>query len=121
MGMDVYGRKPSALEGEYFRRNVWNWRALADYCRHVAPEECRHCKSWNTNDRYGLKAKHAIRLADRLQEALSDGSAAAYIAERDAYFADHPNKLRFYCGFLAPDDVARFIAFLRASGGFRIL
>ena len=28
MGMDVYGRKPSSPDGEYFRANVWSWHPI---------------------------------------------------------------------------------------------
>lgn len=31
MGMDVYGNNPKTKTGEYFRNNVWWWRALASY------------------------------------------------------------------------------------------
>jgi len=28
MGMNVYGRNPSAESGEFFRANVWHWRPI---------------------------------------------------------------------------------------------
>ncbi len=28
MGMDVYGRKPTAEAGKYFRANVWSWHPI---------------------------------------------------------------------------------------------
>jgi hypothetical protein len=28
MGFDVYGKAPTAREGEYFRRNIWGWHPL---------------------------------------------------------------------------------------------
>jgi len=28
MGMDVYGRNPSAESGRYFRANMWHWRPI---------------------------------------------------------------------------------------------
>ena len=38
MGMDVYGRKPKNETGEYFRRNVWGWHPLWEYCCEANPE-----------------------------------------------------------------------------------
>ena len=132
MGMDVYGRKPTAPEGEYFRRNIWCWRPLADFCLNVAPKESRPCKDWHTNDGYGLNAKQALRLAQRLDEFIRDGSAAQYIARRDAELAALPENTCSRCqgtGKARPvmayyrldlDDVTEFAAFLKTCGGFEI-
>jgi len=142
--MDVYGRKPTAPEGEYFRRNIWSWHPLAELCLELAPEECRPCKFWHTNDGKGLNAKQSLRLAERLEALVSDGTVAAYVAQRNARQEVHaaeeqfPPSLVAYIvqreaqrllgpeyerGFQGPldlDDVTEFISFLRASGGFRI-
>ena len=140
MGMDVYGRKPTAPEGEYFRRNIWSWHPLAELCLELAPEECRPCKFWHTNDGKGLNAKQSLRLAERLQALVSDGTVASYIAQRNARqeaqsaeerfprtFAGYllqrflgPEHEREFQGPLDLEDVTEFISFLRASGGFRI-
>jgi hypothetical protein len=78
MGMDVFGKKHTTPEGEYFRNNVWWWRPLADYCREVAPEICSHCKYWDSNDGDGLNAARSIALANALQAEVDAGRAAAH-------------------------------------------
>ena len=84
MGMDVYGKKPTAPEGEYFRRNVWGWHPLADLCLELAPETCAPCTDWHSNDGDGLDAEHAAMLGYRLDKLIEDGTVASYIAIRDA-------------------------------------
>jgi hypothetical protein len=32
MGMDVWGRTPSAPAGQYFRANIWSWRPIHALC-----------------------------------------------------------------------------------------
>ena len=54
MGMDVYGKQPTADEGKYFRNNAWWWRPLADYCVEVAPAITAACTHWQSNDADGL-------------------------------------------------------------------
>lgn len=170
MGMDVYGKRPTAEVGKYFRNNVWWWRPLADYCCGVAPTITERCQYWQSNDGDGLDAIAAIELADALQAEIDSGRTAAYAAiraaEQDALpdkpcwlchgsgvrrdaigvAAGQPDKpieqvghIRFgqvgWCngcdgtGRLRPDEthypfsvenVEKFIAFLRASGGFEI-
>jgi hypothetical protein len=138
--MDVYGRKPTAPEGEYFRRNIWGWHPLAELCIDLAPDECRPCKYWHSNDGKGLNAAQSLRLAERLQKLVADGSVADYIVQRDARLAACPQEERGFHGSISAyiaqrllpaedrrsqglldlQDVTEFISFLRASGGFRI-
>ena len=133
MGMDVFGKKPTAPEGEYFRRNLWRWRPLADLCRDLAPDESRPCRNWHTNDGYGLNAKQALELAQRLGELVADGTASNYIAMRDAQLASLPDVTCPRCDgtgkhrplsalyTLDLEDVKDFLAFLKTCGGFRIM
>jgi hypothetical protein len=92
MGMDVYGVKPTAAEGEYFRRNVWGWRPLADLCLELAPDECSGCTYWHTNDGDGLDDIGAKRLSAKLLVLIADGSVKAYIAIREAAIANLPRE-----------------------------
>lgn len=82
MGFDIYGRN-----GNYFRRNVWGWRPLADYCIRMAPTIAAECTHWHTNDGDGLDGDDAAALADLLDDTVRDGRAQAYIALRDAELA----------------------------------
>lgn len=84
MGMDVYGTKPTAPTGEYFRNNVWWWRPLADYCCMVAPALTAKCRHWHSNDGDGLNARDSRRLADALRDEITSGRTAAYAAIREA-------------------------------------
>jgi hypothetical protein len=98
MGMDVFGKAPKSPVGEYFRHNVWHWHPLARFICGTCPEEASACKSWETNDGDGLDADGSIRLAERLDILVSDGTAARVVAERDAYVSSlvtaHPPDVR---------------------------
>jgi hypothetical protein len=87
MGMDVYGKAPTAKVGEYFRRSVWGWRPLADFVLANADEQARGCKYWHSNDGDGLDAAGAVALAERLNALVADGTAADWIKLRDAGLA----------------------------------
>ena len=50
MGMDVYGKAPTAEVGEYFRRNVWGWRPLWDMCLDLFPELTEKVEYGHSND-----------------------------------------------------------------------
>jgi hypothetical protein len=43
MGMDVYGRNPTAEAGNYFRASIWSWRAIhgliAELCADLFDQE----------------------------------------------------------------------------------
>jgi hypothetical protein len=98
MGMDVYGRKPTAEVGEYFRRNVWGWRPLADLCIDLAPAITAGCQHWHSNDGDGLDATLALSLACELRAALADGRAASYVATRDTALKALPDETCHICG-----------------------
>lgn len=126
MGMDVYGKAPTSKAGEYFRANVWAWRPIHKLCAIVLGDPL---EDWAYNDGAGLEsAKECVALADKLeaymkrfpQEEISLESTirvdergrllgeAAGMAGRSPYRASH-------------EHVHKFIAFLRACGGFEIL
>jgi hypothetical protein len=111
MGKDVFGNQPTAPEGVHFRRNIWVWPTLANLCCDIAPFQTWRCRDWYSHEGHGLKAKHAIRLAEKLQKRIDDGSVAKYIARE--VDADE----QYNCDL---EDVQEFIAFLRTCGGFRI-
>src|SRR5882724_1576204 len=106
MGMDVYGKAPKSEQGKYFRRNVWGWHPLADYCQKVAPEICSRCESWHTNDGEGLNEADALLLAMALQAQVNTNACLMYQQRSTERFE--------------VETVIEFIAFLRDSGGFEI-
>lgn len=109
MGMDVYGKAPTASEGEYFRRNAWGWRSLANLVCEIAPDIAAACKYWQSNDGDGLDAAASALLADALEVALADGSAARWIAAHDARAAAAPNRPCIHCGAtgVRSDDIGK--------------
>ena len=97
MGMDVFGKAPSSEEGAYFRANVWWWRPLAAYCCFVAPGITAACTYWQTNDGDGLEAEDSIKLANVLDEQISNGSCAAYISGRQRHLDNLPLEICEIC------------------------
>jgi hypothetical protein len=91
MGMDVMG-----ASGSYFRRSVWGWRPLWDYCVETS-EVARNVEYGHSNDGDGLNGRNAKKLARELQEAVSDGSAQQYIVERNAYLAELERPVCKWC------------------------
>jgi len=98
MGMDVYGRKPDAEVGEYFRNNVWWWRPLADYILEVTPAIASKCKYWHSNDGDGLTKTQALALADVLQGEIDNGSCAEYARFRENQHKALPDEPCTICG-----------------------
>jgi hypothetical protein len=96
MGMDVYGTKPTATVGEYFRRSVWGWRPLWDFCLEnftvVSSVEHGH-----SNDGDGLDAEDSKELASLIRGMLEDGSAKKYVDARQAYLDALPLDDCKYC------------------------
>jgi hypothetical protein len=95
--MDVFGTKPMAEEGKYFRRNVWGWRRLAVCVCTMAPDIAKHCKYWQSNDGDGLNKKQSIALADRLDQLIEDGAVARYIDVEDSTIKALPRQKCFIC------------------------
>ena len=87
MGMDVYGKKATNETGEYFRRNVWGWRPLWDYCVDTF-EVASKVRDGHSNSGYGLNAKDSHTLATQMYFAITTGKAEEYIAERNEKLAN---------------------------------
>jgi len=96
MGMGVFGKAPTTKEGKYFRNNVWWWRPLAGYCQQIAPEVCKACQHWQSNDGDGLDAEGAQALADALELELESGRTQAYA---EAYAAERAALPRHPCEY----------------------
>lgn len=87
MGMDVYGKNAKNQVGEYFRRNVWGWRPLWDYCVNNYEDLVGEVNG-HYNDGDGLGEDGSLELARRIKKDLADGTAQAYIEKRNAYLAE---------------------------------
>lgn len=92
MGMDVFGKKPTSEAGAYFRRNVWGWRPLWDYCQNMHDEIAGKVESGHYNDGDGLNAEDSIALAKELQKDLKTGRVSQYIKERNDRLANMPDE-----------------------------
>lgn len=86
MGMDVYGKNPTAEVGEYFRRNVWGWHPLWDLASVLAPDliDDELLKTGHYNDGAGMDADGAKALAKRLRESLDNGVATSHVDQFQA-------------------------------------
>ena len=90
MGMDVYGKNPATDTGEYFRRNVWGWRPLWQYCVDTHPELANKVKYAQSNDGDGLNAEDSVALAHLLKLDLVNGNAELYITNRNKELSELP-------------------------------
>jgi hypothetical protein len=95
--MDVFGKNPTSKMGEYFRRNVWHWRRLADLVVLFEPQLASKCKYWHTNDGAGLSKRDAGLMADRLDAWVESGRVKEHIDKEDAAIAALPRVTCPWC------------------------
>jgi hypothetical protein len=114
MGMDVYGMRPNSETGEYFRRNISGWPPLATLCEMAAPDVCKYCECWYSNDGDGLNERHATDLACILEKAINDGSITPLAIN---VVSEYPDR---YTPTELIETAREFIAFLKDCGGFEI-
>lgn len=96
MGMDVYGNAPTNEVGEYFRRSVWGWRPLWDYCLENF-EVANKVELGHSNDGDGLNRANALRLARQIRAEIENGNAEQYVNARNARLAALPRTDCEYC------------------------
>jgi hypothetical protein len=72
MGMDVFGQKPTAPRGEYFRASISQRPLLVK----VITTLWSPCKRWETNYGDGLTGPQALALAEALERRLQAGEVA---------------------------------------------
>ena len=83
MGMDVYGKKPTSTDGEYFRNNVWWWHPLWDYCCRIQDDLSKRVPYGHENSGDGLGSVASRKLGLKLQETIDNGKAQEYV---DLYY-----------------------------------
>lgn len=86
MGMDVFGRRPTAEAGEYFRACVWAWRPIhelvANLCRDLVDPNVLAAMQWNEGA--GPDDPEVCReMANRFRNWLSEFPGDAYFIEKD--------------------------------------
>lgn len=92
MGMDVYGRAPTAERSTYFRNNVWWWHPLWAYCEELAPDLIPASNLGHSNDGWGLNRRKSRLLSDRLIAAVDAGETAEYARQRDRHLQSLPQE-----------------------------
>lgn len=135
MGMDLYGRRPTATQGKYFRASIRQWPLLVKIVTTLCPKETSPCKHWNTNDGDGLSGPQALALAEALEGKLQAGEVAdavcdadmanrvklPVVAEIEAWARSQGVELsRPYERVVDEGFITDFAEFVRASGGFSI-
>jgi hypothetical protein len=99
MGMDIYGKNPSAEVGGYFRQSVYGWHPLWDYACSALDlsldDPLR--EGGHYNDGHALDAQTAERLAARLTDLLSSGKTALYEADYNEIMDGVPNETCNLC------------------------
>jgi hypothetical protein len=99
MGMDVYGQKPSAPEGKYFRNNVWAWRPLWDFvCEKTEGLLTEKQKKFGHDNRGILIGKKAaLAIASRLDELVSTGAVSEFEKARQQRLNTLPDETCEHC------------------------
>ena len=97
MGMDVYGRNPKNETGEYFRRNVWGWHPLWEYCQDAHPEIANKVEHGHSNSGDGLGSRDSVKLAKLMKEDIRSGFAEKYIKDRQEHLDALPLEDCTYC------------------------
>jgi hypothetical protein len=136
MGMDIYGRNPTAEVGYYFRCTIHYWPTLWGYCVSVSPAAASLGDYGFSNDGYGLDAEDAKKLAATLREELASGATkevARKIEQRELSPPWPPimdGMFEFAKAFnldvvtpppgLNEELVRKFADFLEHCGGFKI-
>jgi hypothetical protein len=135
MGMDVFGRNPSAEAGTYFRASIWSWPPLYDQivtlCEDLFDTEVLYRMAFNEGA--GPEDQETCtRMAQRFESAL-----AIY---QDGFFVPDESIRVTEDGFVvSPEEIARtpnlkthspyrtsrehvqeWISFLRHCGGFEV-
>lgn len=133
MGFDLYGLKVASKKGEYFRNNVWWWRPLWDFvcvhCNDILTEKQQTGGTWNDGTKIGPKM--SIRIADRLQEKINDGTATQEEKDIKKMIKEakkHNKELKHgdpkynwdEAYPFSMENLKDFIQFCRDSGGFNI-
>jgi hypothetical protein len=133
MGMDVYGKAPTADAGEYFRANVWSWRPIHELIEkaNVLPQEM--VEEMEYNDGAGPDKQGALLLAASLENMLDgmddehcfmlsdeiDGPVAALLSALNTQGVEVVSP-RGPVYQAQVSHVREFIEFCRQSGGFEV-
>jgi len=100
MGFGIYGLKPTAEVGRYFRNNGWWWHPLWSYIcdntGNLLSERQKHLGHFNDGVR--ISSRQAKKIAECLSSLVADGSVAEYAKAREAYLNALPDENCWLCG-----------------------
>lgn len=134
MGMDVFGKQPSADCGRYFRASIWMWAPLLEHmhasCRDLLGEELLESLSYNDGKGPDDQAT-CTELADRFERGLAQYPSGFELESDDVRVNAEgrfvlcdpagPKPEKTVSPFrIAGEEIAEWIAFLRHCGGFAV-
>lgn len=137
MSMELFGRAPTSVTGEYFRATIWEWHPLMQriemLCSDFLDDEL--LRSMGYNNGAGPNRQVTCHLmAERLAQWLVDDTSTTFLLEHDRLarmasfgrlflerrLAAHP-ELRPTSSFkVHRRKVIEFIEFLKSCGGFQV-
>lgn len=133
MGMDVYGKAPTAHVGEYFRANIWSWRPIHELIEKANVLPQKMVEDMGFNDGAGPDKQGALLLAASLENMLDgmddehcfmlsdeiDGPVAALLSALNTQGVEVVSP-RGPVYQAEVSHVREFIEFCRHSGGFEV-
>jgi hypothetical protein len=134
MGMDVYGRKPSAEAGKYFRANVWSWapihNLIVELCSDLFKE--RTLRRMAMNDGAGARNQAVCtEMANRFEAWMEhhaeghgiDSEELRVLPGGRLVLGDSPEaqNMETESPYKVSDEhLKEWIEFLRHCGGFKV-
>lgn len=134
MGMDVWGRNPSAPAGRYFRANIWSWRPIqaliAELCTDLVDQETMTKLGFNVGA--GLADSHTCQqMANRFECWLEHHTAGhgidlgLRVTYDGRFVSDDELSKRPDLETMSPyqvddDHLKQWVEFLRHCGGFEV-
>lgn len=135
MGMDVYGKQPSADAGRYFRASIWAWRPIHELvcllCSDLLSEEL--LKGIGFNGGSGPDdSETCLEMADRFtlwlegcegghmveSEQLRVTETGRLVSERE--LKDRPEMETRSPFYVPRESLDRWVEFLQHCGGFAV-
>ena len=128
MGMDIYGRKPSAPEGRYFRATIGEWnpiyQLIAKLCSDLLDQ--RTFEEMAVNQGAGPRSqKMCMKMADRFEAWMRENPKSSFRVTRGLPMVKMLAKGGFTFLSGSPYRVERSLLqewakFLRHCGGFEV-
>ena len=128
MGMDFYGRQPTAAAGEHFRANCWSWRPI----QHLVEDLCGDLFTSNELEQFGYNSNagplsqavctEMANRFDRWMEHNTDGLSldlGSYV-DSDGRLVGERKPGVVSAHQTSDEHLKQWVEFLRHCGGFTI-